>query len=118
MVIGRLLFGIVALLFFASGIDHFVSYGALAEYYASLGWPPSVTEVIGVAELVGAVLLLIPKVQRVAAVLLIGVLVALLTRQLIRGQEMVFFLEPAFWMIVALGIGLLLLSYRVRRARS
>ena len=57
VVAGRVLLGLVAIVLIVSGLDHFVSREALAEHYASLGWPPSVTEVIGLIQLLGATLL-------------------------------------------------------------
>jgi putative oxidoreductase len=112
VVIGRVLLGGVALVLLLSGVDHFVSYGDLAEYYASLGWPPSVTEVIGVLQLIGAVLLVIPRVQRLAAVIVALAVAAILGREMVRGQEVLFLLEPAFWIFVACVAGVLLLFGR------
>ena len=114
VVAGRVLLGLVAMFLLVSGVDHFVSRGALAEHYASLGWPPSVTAVIGLIQLLGAAMLLVPRVQRLGAVIVTCVLAVLLGRQFMRGQEMLLFLEPAFWMIAACIAGALLLPFRVR----
>ena len=110
VVIGRALLGIVAIVLAVSGIDHFVSYRTLAEYYATLGWPPSVTEVLGVLQLVGAAMLVVPRVQRLAAAIVSLILIVLIGRQLMRGQEMLFFAEPALWMTLACIVGALLVG--------
>jgi uncharacterized membrane protein YphA (DoxX/SURF4 family) len=90
--------------FVAIGIGKFVG-PSWARKFAGWGYPDGFYMVIGVLEVLGGVMLLVPRLASYAALLLVVIMVAAAATLLLHG-DIEHVRAPLLWLVVMAGIGL------------
>jgi uncharacterized membrane protein YphA (DoxX/SURF4 family) len=96
----------LALTFFSMGVEKLVGEPMMAGLFRLFGYPPWSMAAVGIAEIAGAVLVLVPRLAHLGALLLAGVMAGALYSHLAHGQSYLV-AGPAILLAMALALGAL-----------
>lgn len=94
---------LLALTFFSMGVEKLMDEPMMAGLFHLFGYPPWSMTLVGAVEIVGAVLVLIPRLAHVGAFLLGCVMVGALYSHLAHGQA---YMTPGPALLLAMAIAL------------